>query len=74
MPSDKCKKKQDFCFEEYPAIICGICGQTPLFVEFRVEAEALTDDLCIQLGMGEDKMGKFHLAVESSSPAGLEKA
>lgn len=25
-------------------------------------------------GMGEDKMGKFHLAVESSCPAGLEKA
>lgn len=54
--------------------MCGICGQTPLFMEFRVEAEALTDDLCIQLGMGADKMGKFHLAVESSSPAGLEKA
>lgn len=45
-------KKHDFCFEEYPAIMCGICGQTALFMEFRVEAEALTDDLCIQLGMG----------------------
>lgn len=53
--------------------MCGICGQTLLFVEFRVEAEALTDDLCIQLGMGVDKMGKFHLVVESCSPAGLEK-
>lgn len=54
--------------------MCGICGQTSLFMEFRVEAETLTDDLCIQLGMGVDKMGKFHLAVASSSPAGLEKA
>lgn len=32
--------------------MCGICGQTPLFMEFGVEAEALTHDLCIQLGMG----------------------
>lgn len=54
--------------------MCGICGQTSLFMEFRVEAETLTDDLCIQLGMGVDKMGKFHLAVASSSPAGLEEA
>lgn len=46
-------KKHHLRFEDHPAIMCGICGQTPLFMEFRVETEALTHDLCIQLGTGD---------------------
>lgn len=73
MPLDKCNET-GFHFEGFPAIMCGICGQTPLFVEFRVEAEASADDLLTHLGLGVDKVGEFHLAVERSSPAGLEEA
>ena len=64
-------KEHKYHFEVYPAIICGICGQTPLLAEFRVDTEASIDDLFIHLGMGDwGKTGKIHLAAESSCPAG----
>lgn len=70
MPLDKCKRNTMFALKTIQQLCWVFCGQTPLFMEFGVGAEARTDDLCIQLGMGVVSNGQISSGCRVLQPSG----